>query len=692
METVTVTKIIPSQEQQEIIDAAVQGKNIIVDACAGAGKSSTILHIASALQNKRVIQMTFNASLKFEIREKAKKMGLENIIVHSYHSLNLQYYNNGHEDFGIINTIRTNKSLEKIPKFHIIIIDEAQDMTNLYYNLMRKFMIDTQTPYQLIVMGDSKQCVYNFKGANPKYLSEADKFWPEFTFERLYLRTSFRLTPDIANFINKCVTGEDLIKTVKQSHGKVKYIVEPKGYQQLKKDIDPTYELIKEIKSYISTGKYTEADIMIICPSIKDRTTTGKLSPINLLVNKLSKAGMSIYKTTDDEKFDEKYAQNKCCVSTCHSSKGLERKVIIFHGFSNEYFKFYGRDYNPTICPSTIYVGLTRASEKLTVYQNGEKCLFLQGNIHEIADVKGDINQKSKIMPQQVRPLAITKIIKFLQSELLYDLNDLINQVMICTQEPNNIIELKSEVSVYDPIKNKTFIEHVSDLNGLAIVSRYQNETIADKFSYYFDGTGFVNRTKEEMESRKPTSMAYYLKEANILWAHSENLIYRLNQIKEYTWLDNVNWEQLKKNFKLLSDHKSEVMYEYGIVNKNMMFGYKKDNGRIIYLDGIIDAFADDTIYEFKCTTELTIEHKLQLIFYSWMMHFIYKKDFTCILLNLRTGQTFKLLNNFKIINEICVRIIDSKTGYDYTDEEDRMVGAFMKKMDAQNSITVTEY
>lgn len=687
----------PSQEQQEIINSSLKGNNIIVEAVCGAGKSTVILFIAESSPNKKIIQLTYNSQLKAEFREKIFKMNLENIEIHTYHSLNKKFYQGDYDDFSIIDTNKNNKMLntEQSYDFDMVIIDEAQDMTDNYFNLIRKFVRDINKPIQLIFMGDSKQSVYNFKGANHRYLSKADKFWPEFKFERLNLMTSFRLTPEIAEFVNKCMIGEDIIKAVKPSGGKVQYIVEPRFQQRLNKKEDPTYELIKEIKSLIFSGKYTESDIMIICPSVKDRTMTEKSSPINLLANKLSKSGINIYKTNDDERFDERFSIGKLGICSMHSSKGLERPIIILYGFCKEYFTFYGKDFDPNICPATLYVAATRASQRLIIYQNGEMVPFLRGNIKEVANVRGNINQKSRIMNEEIRPTGITRIIRFLPTDLLYELNDLINSIVIKVRESDNLINLKSEIEIIKNIKiskdeddeeevfiTKKTIEQVSDLNGIAVVSRYQNETLEDNFSYYYDGTNFVKRAKN-----CPDNMGHYLKQANILWAHSENLIYRLNQIKEYTWLDDVDWNQLKRNFSIIDQHnfnKSEIIYEYPIMNPNMLFGYKKDNGKIMYVNGIIDAFIgnNDTIFEFKCTTELTIENKLQLIFYSWLMHYIHKKDFTCILLNLRSGEAYKLLNNNKLINDICVKILNVKTNNDYKDTENREPGLFIKMLE----------
>ena len=71
-----------------------------------------------------------------------------------------------------------------------------------YYNLIRKFLTDTKSFPQIVVMGDRYQGIYDFKGANVKFLTLADKIW-KYDFERLNLTISYRLTNQIAWFVNK---------------------------------------------------------------------------------------------------------------------------------------------------------------------------------------------------------------------------------------------------------------------------------------------------------------------------------------------------------------------------------------------------------------------------------------------------------------------------------------------------------
>ena len=47
----------PSDEQKIIIDAVSNNKNVIVNAVAGSGKTTTLLFIAQQNKNKKILQI-----------------------------------------------------------------------------------------------------------------------------------------------------------------------------------------------------------------------------------------------------------------------------------------------------------------------------------------------------------------------------------------------------------------------------------------------------------------------------------------------------------------------------------------------------------------------------------------------------------------------------------------------------------
>jgi len=61
--------MILSNEQQHILDEVRGGDNVMVDAVAGTGKTTLILSIARELPDKRILQLTYNASLRKDVKD-----------------------------------------------------------------------------------------------------------------------------------------------------------------------------------------------------------------------------------------------------------------------------------------------------------------------------------------------------------------------------------------------------------------------------------------------------------------------------------------------------------------------------------------------------------------------------------------------------------------------------------------------
>jgi superfamily I DNA/RNA helicase len=161
----------PSEEQQIIIDYVKEGYNILVRAVAGSGKSTTVLSLAKQLTEKNILQLAYNSSLRIDIKEKVSVLQLQNIKVHTFHSLAVKYYLPSASTDSGIRYILYNKlqPRQAIPKLDILVIDENQDLTELYFHFVVKFLCDMGSPIQLIVLGDELQCLYEFKDISRSY-------------------------------------------------------------------------------------------------------------------------------------------------------------------------------------------------------------------------------------------------------------------------------------------------------------------------------------------------------------------------------------------------------------------------------------------------------------------------------------------------------------------------------------------
>jgi hypothetical protein len=156
----------PSDEQKRIVNAAcLKDCNIQVNAVAGSGKTTTILHIAGAYQQlngakdtpSSILVLQYNEKLKTETRNKQKKFKCNNLDVHNYHSFIQHYYNeSGKDSKGMKLVIKTMKPPAKLFSYELIIIDEIQDMTPDFFKLLCKIMCDNlQKECRIIVLGMS---------------------------------------------------------------------------------------------------------------------------------------------------------------------------------------------------------------------------------------------------------------------------------------------------------------------------------------------------------------------------------------------------------------------------------------------------------------------------------------------------------------------------------------------------------
>lgn len=62
-----------SEEQQSMIALAKSGKNVLVDACIGSGKTTTIQVLCNEIPDKKVLYLTYNTLLKIDARDKIRE-------------------------------------------------------------------------------------------------------------------------------------------------------------------------------------------------------------------------------------------------------------------------------------------------------------------------------------------------------------------------------------------------------------------------------------------------------------------------------------------------------------------------------------------------------------------------------------------------------------------------------------------
>ena len=679
----TLPKI--SDEQNKIIDILSNNKNVIVNSVAGSGKTTSILHIASIFNNLKILTLTYNKRLKIDSRYKIRELNLKNIEIHSYHSFCFKYYDK---------KCITDKKIKEILKmemiydikfnYDMIIIDEAQDLTMLYFELIQIILYNNKSLHNktkntyICIFGDYNQSIFEFNNADPRFIKYAnrifntiDNFRTKYSSDDSYtiykslnknidisktfdikndifvetsLSTSFRLTIENANFINMCLLKENRINAIKNGPKPRYLICDSFGNGIRGKNI-----IYEEIKYYLKN--YTYDDIFILAPS-----TRSEKSPIRKLANFLSNNNIPIYvPNNDDEKLDDDILNGKIIFSTFHQSKGLERKIVIIFGFDNSYFQYFKKNIDPFVCPNEIYVATTRCIECLSLihHYNNEYLSFIDENLlSTYCDVFSNIKKSKKIVIKK-RPIIATELTKHLS----FDILNIALQYLKITK----INDKQKIIDIPIKIKEGELFENVSEITGVAIPAYYEYITtnnmsiyndIKKLCTYQYNEQTKINDNKCNMDI-----LSSYLLDSDddeIIPHH--DLHHYPNQKKSLIFDKTIVNRDSKKEFLLSTMTTNELLYianEYcasksGYIYKlnqinnynwlttenlnkcieRMKFisknaKYKVDISMETSNDkiiGYVDCIDDNIIYEFKYVSELKEEHFIQLAIYQFMI------------------------------------------------------------------------
>lgn len=653
----------PSEEQQKIISTLEEGYNIITDSVAGSGKTTTILFLAKAFPQKRIIVVTYNSRLKAETRERVKLSKLTNLEVHSYHSLGLQYYTSPcNTDTHLMNIIRQKKKVIGNIKSDIFILDESQDMRLNYYHFLKKIIDDmSNDKLQLFIMGDHMQCIYEFLNADSRFLTLADKlFSSKLPWKRCYLHTSYRITRPMEQFLNEVVLGYPRMKSVKNVSIPVKYYTG-----------DPFYKvpaaLAQEIQILFSTG-IKPSDIFVLAPSIRSSNTN---NPVKRFENILVKMGIPCYvPLSDDEDLRDEVTHEKIVFSSFHQSKGLERKIVIVMNFSTAFY-FIFKDAVKEICPNLVYVSATRASQTLYLWGESEKekpFPFLNYDLLHDSEYLEKIHIGSKsIYPEMNEPRAdnkqklrnVTHLTRFLPEESIQQILELCNVVI---RKPGSIsISIPSTINTEGEKK-----ENVSDLNGIAIPTIYEHRktgfiSIQNDLERFYLVDLFENGNINEEQKKwvdavrsVPKTPSDYLGLANIYSSYISGYNHKIAQIKEYNWLNDKHVDKLLNVLESsIHGDPKQMLFEETLT----LEGYEFNNEQL-HIQGRADLIDDITLWELKCVDSIKPEHIVQLALYAYIWQMTESKEKGmrkfCIL-NIRTGEIQEItgIENLKMVMDI---------------------------------------
>jgi hypothetical protein len=258
-----------------------------------------------------------------------------------------------------------------------------------------------------------------------------------------------------------------------------------------------------------------------------------------------------------------------------------------------------------------------------------------------------------------------TDLIKFINDDILRSLVFMKEAIFKKKSPPTKQLDIPYKIK-----NNMGLTENVSDLNGLAIPMIWETKLKGTSAIHKFIASqSNLSDIIEENIQQVPTTVTKpedFLRLVNIYQAIVSGYHFKLAQIGDYNWLSQDLIDLCHSSMNTYLDN--SVVFEKEIAQAK----YTKLPQGTVYISGRIDAFDFHNIYEFKCVSEFTIEHFLQLVIYAWLWkqpqesnnnqsYFEIHGYRKFLLVNLQTDEIYELDSNSNYINDIVDLLIENK-------------------------------
>jgi hypothetical protein len=289
----------------------------------------------------------------------------------------------------------------------------------------------------------------------------------------------------------------------------------------------------------------------------------------------------------------------------------------------------------------------------------------------------------------KIRYITPTTLIQFVSDSTLDIISPLLDSIFTKIDTDKSELDIPSFI----PTKNG-FYEEISDLNGNAIPIMYCNHLSRNHSN---TNTTAYNTVLQQMiielsKKFKPNSHHFlkntikhmpetcetisdYLYVSNILQATETRLYSKLKQIQpdEYDWIKEDVITQCFQQLDIIvgqdcknSEWKPEQTILYSSADEDHLEIDKAlseflNDDYTYRFQARIDLLTDCTLWEFKCTSKLSVEHMLQLVIYAWIWVHVYKTPRKFCLFNIKTNELWELGLNVATLTKIVGELIRSK-------------------------------
>ena len=544
-----------SEEQQDFVNKALEGHNILVNACIGSGKTTAIQLLCNQLpKKKKILYLTYNKLLKLDAKAKIRNT---NVKVQNYDGIASTYLYRMGIKTGYGDQIPCfNEVKPVIDRYDILIIDEYQDIEQGHSQLLEH--IKSYNPeMQIIAVGDMQQKIYD------KTSLDVSEFINQFLGEHIQLEFTlcFRLSAGLAEKLGRI--WHKKIVGVNDS-----CIVE-------KMDM-------KQIVDFLSTQN--PQDILCLGARYGDLSKT-----LNTLESRYSSIfnKQTVYASISDHDSIRATEPNEhtAIFTTFDSSKGLERKICVIFDFTESYWnaRISKSQQSYEILRNIFCVAASRGKSRI-IFVESEEAMLTEATLSTRVDENKNLSN-----------VDISAMFDFKYREDIEECYSFL-QIEQIIPEDSSTIEVKSNDGLID----------LSPCIGI-----YQEAMFFDSYEInkaiemYFK----LNDSKKVLWNKKIQQASLEKKILFLVSLETNQDRYR-TQV-ELPFIDEEAKNQIADRLfsRLQHDEKAQV-------GCFIPFAGKKGGPRLFIAGGFADVVKDDIVYELKFVSNLTHEHFLQCACY----------------------------------------------------------------------------
>lgn len=345
-----------TSEQQMMVDLAIKGENILVDACVGSGKTTSIQALCDAIPvNKKILYLTYSKLLKIDARKKIKR---SNITVTNYHGLAYMILkqNGCHAAVGdmVRTVVRSNFAM---PKYDVLVLDEYQDLETELAQLIT-MVKDANPNLQIIAVGDMKQKVQDKTDLNvPKFMEE---FLGE--HKKIAYTNCFRLCEEHADRL-----GYIWNKKIKGVNDNCQIAVAS----------------VDEVELFL--GQQNPGNVL--CLGARTGILAAVLNNLETMYPHKYNKYTTYASISDQDKGAVEPDEHSAIFTTFDSCKGLERKICVVFDFTPSYWTVRVKkpNVNPEILRNIFMVAASRGKELIIFVETKEQLMddeYIKNNLN----------------------------------------------------------------------------------------------------------------------------------------------------------------------------------------------------------------------------------------------------------------------------------------------------------------------